>query len=49
MLCGLLTPDSGSAVAAGCDIYKETEKIKRQKEESPLNKRKLHCFLYFSF
>lgn len=29
MLCGLLLPSSGSATVAGYDIYKETEKIKR--------------------
>lgn len=29
MLCGLLLPTSGSAVVAGFDIYKETEKIKQ--------------------
>jgi len=29
MLCGLLTPSSGKARIAGFDIYKETEKIKR--------------------
>lgn len=28
MLCGLLTPDSGSGVALGFDIVKESEKIK---------------------
>lgn len=30
MLCGLLLPTSGSAVVAGHDIYKETEKIKQK-------------------
>jgi ABC-2 type transport system ATP-binding protein len=29
MLCGLLKPTSGDAMIAGFDIYKETEKIKR--------------------
>jgi len=29
MLCGLLTPSSGKARIAGFDIYRETEKIKR--------------------
>jgi len=29
MLCGLLKPTSGNAMIAGFDIYKETEKIKR--------------------
>lgn len=29
MLCGLLTPTSGTANVAGFDIYRETEKIKR--------------------
>src|ERR1700744_1127507 len=29
MLCGLLTPSSGRARIAGFDIYRETEKIKR--------------------
>ena len=28
MLCGLSNPSSGEATIAGCDIYKETEKIK---------------------
>lgn len=28
MLCGLLTPTSGTATVAGFDIYKQTEKIK---------------------
>ena len=30
MLCGLITPTSGEAMIAGCDIYKETEKIKQR-------------------
>lgn len=29
MLCGLSTPSSGTATIAGFDIYKETEKIKK--------------------
>lgn len=29
MLCGLSTPTSGDAMVAGFDIYKETEKIKK--------------------
>ncbi len=29
MLCGLLTPSSGSASIAGFDIYKQSEKIKK--------------------
>ncbi len=29
MLCGLLTPSSGNATVAGYDIYKQTEKIKK--------------------
>ena len=29
MLCGLLAPSSGEATIAGFDIYKETEKIRR--------------------
>lgn len=29
MLCGLLTPTSGTATVAGFDVYKEPEKIKR--------------------
>jgi ABC-2 type transport system ATP-binding protein len=29
MLCGLSTPTSGEAMVAGFDIYKETEKIKK--------------------
>lgn len=29
MLCGLLTPTSGSATVAGFDVYKEAEKIKK--------------------
>ncbi len=29
MLCGLLTPSSGNAEIAGYDIYRETEKIKK--------------------
>jgi len=29
MLCGLSTPTSGTAAIAGFDVYKETEKIKR--------------------
>lgn len=29
MLCGLSTPTSGNATIAGFDVYKETEKIKR--------------------
>ncbi len=30
MLCGLSNPTSGEATIAGCDIYKETEKIKQR-------------------
>src|SRR6478736_6006536 len=29
MLCGLSTPSSGQATIAGFDVYKETEKIKK--------------------
>ncbi len=29
MLCGLLTPSSGTATVAGYDVYKQTEQIKR--------------------
>lgn len=29
MLCGLLEPTSGNAMVAGFDVYKQTEKIKR--------------------
>jgi len=29
MLCGLLTPTSGTATVAGYDVYKQTEQIKR--------------------
>ena len=29
MLCGLSLPTSGKATVAGCDLYKENEKIKR--------------------
>src|SRR6478672_237984 len=29
MLCGLSIPSSGSATVAGFDVYKETEKIKK--------------------
>ncbi|MDR1645704.1 MAG: ABC transporter ATP-binding protein [Tannerellaceae bacterium] len=29
MLCGLSVPSSGRAVVAGCDIYREQERIKR--------------------
>ncbi len=29
MLCGLLFPTSGEATVAGCDVYRENEKIKK--------------------
>ena len=30
MLCGLLTPTSGSATVAGCDVVKESEAVRRR-------------------
>mgnify|MGYP006053905661 CR=1 FL=1 len=30
ILCGLLSPSSGTATVAGYDVYKESEKIKEQ-------------------